>query len=147
MTTEVTFDEFRPAIDTLTLYASTLPVPVSLAVVRAVIATMAAGEPSSTTSKAIVDAITVFKALHSHIAQHPDPELPPGWKGTVAWWSKATCEALFAPVALAVVEGHLRTLAENASRSDDPSWRQMGEYAAALANDVLVPQASALFGD
>lgn len=147
MSEEVTFDQFRPAIETLTLFASTLPPPVALAVVRTVITHMASATPSPNADDAIVNAFEVFRVLHTHTSKHPDPELPAGWKGTVSWWSKTICEALFAPVTLAVVEGHLRTTADNAAKSDNEQWRKVGAYASALADDVLVPNAKKLFGE
>jgi len=85
MSEEVTFDQFRPAIETLTLFASTLPPPVALAVVRTVITHMASATPSPNADDAIVNAFEVFRVLHTHTSKHPDPELPAGWKGTVSW--------------------------------------------------------------
>jgi hypothetical protein len=139
VTEEISFEQFQPAIETLTLFGSTLPPPVALAATRAVIAHMASGMPSADAAPAIANAFAVFRALHAHTSTQPDPELPPGWKGTVAWWSERSARPR--PLVLALVEGHLRSPRTPASRRT-----QALAPTRLLAEEVLVPHARQLFG-
>lgn len=141
----LSIEEFDTTIKTLTGMASTFPPPVSLAVCRSVCAIMASGQAPESPQPAIANALQVFRVLDEEFRKTQEPVQPAGWKAIVAWWSKTLCEALYAPVALAVIEGHLRTLAEKAASSDDPAERAIGQYGAAVADQVLVPTATRLF--
>lgn len=142
---QLSLEDFDITIKTLTGMASTFPPPVSLSVCRSVCAVMASAAAPESAQPAIANALKVFRVLAEEFGKTAEPAQPPGWKAIVAWWSKTLCEALFPPVALAVIEGHLRTLGEKAATSDDEAERSIGRYAVAVADQVLVPTAQRLF--
>ncbi len=144
---EVTFQQNELLMNTLSAMGGTLPPMAALAVVARVGEIVASAEPTPSTEQTIVRAmhviVTTGDALRARTPPHP---VETGYAPIVEWWARALCAALYTPVLLAVVEGHLRNLEAGASKNPPGTVEnEAGSVAHDVLDNVFTPNAQHVF--